>query len=508
MNEAYQLNHPMVEHQLKLALVWQAKKRFQQAIASYEKIIQQQPDYIPAYLGLGGLFVEMGQEKEAIEIYRRAVKLNPRETWLPFLLDNLLIKQGDFTDQETQLEQLVDQYQRAVSKKVATKQPHILLYTNCSSTYGAEQASHALMCHLATLGYRVTCVQSKANHHLIDARVELGIKHVWLKDNARSFTYSVSNVSEVIEVLSQILPDLIIFADGDPTSNLAANRVAMRLQIPYVRIIHCVMPDWAEQFAAFLYLLPDIYKAAEAVISVSQANLHLMREKFELPQHLGQVIYNGRPDEFFAARNLEVRQRLRQSLRIPQEATVIFTAARMDAPKGYQHLLKAIEQLQKTSIWSQLYFVWAGTGSIEAELKSSVDKIGVSEQVKFLGERSDIPDLLDASDLFVLSSHVEGMPLAVMEAMAKGIPVMATAVSGVPEELGDTGKLLPDPTIDSIATIQAIVDTVQAWTVDSELREAVAQACRQRAAAMFREEQMLAAYVKLIQQAICTSSHR
>lgn len=504
---SYNLNSWEIEKHMKLATAWQIKQRFSLAKESYEKAIQLEPNYIPAYLGLGNLFAQTGQISQAIEIYRQAVALNATETWLPVVIDDLLTKYQDFTQQESQINRAIEQYRAALRQKSNGREvPHIVLYTNCPGTYGAEQASHALMCCLAQSGYRVTCIQSKADHHLIQAREEMGIQHIWLKGDAHKVWYSVSNVLEVADIFSQTLPDLVIFADGGPTSNLAANWVAMRLAIPYIRVIHCVDPDWAAQFATYLPYLPAIYQSAQAVISVSHANLELMRQRFMLPAQIGQVIYNGRPDEYFTSHFPETRDRLRQTLGIPQDAVVILTTARMDAVKGYQHQLTAIAQLQQTHLWPQLFFVWAGTGPMEVRLREKLEAIGASEHVKFLGKRSDIPDLLEAADIFLLPSHAEGMPLAVMEAMAKGLPVMATAISGVPEELGETGKLLPDPTVDAKATVRAIVETIQTWGMDAVLRQAIGQACQQRATDVFREDQMLESYMKVIHPILVKSA--
>jgi glycosyltransferase involved in cell wall biosynthesis len=478
------------EQQVKLAIAWKKMGRFSQAIASVEKAIQLQPNYLPAHLALFELLVLTGQIEQAIDVYHQAMERDAQKAWI-FLT-------ADRQDLSVQARR---HYQNAISQRsAARKTPHILLYTNCPGTYGAEQISHASVVGLVQRGYQITYVQSKADHHLIQARADLGIEHIWLQGNTHNFAYTVSNVAEVAAIFARVQPDSIVFADGNPLDNLAANWLAMHLNIPYIKIIHCVIPDWAERLSDYLCLLPDLYKSAQAIISVSQANLKLMEEKFELPEQLGQVIYNGRPDEYFAACRPDVRNRLRRDLEIPQDAIVVFTAARMETVKGYQHQVKAIEQLRELPIWSQLYFVWAGAGNLETQLKANIEQLGVTKQVKFLGERSDIPDLLDTADLFLLPSHVEGMPLAVLEAMAKGLPVMATAISGTPEALGNTGKLLPDPNIDDRATVQAIVDTIQAWAIDPELHRAMGKLCQQRAVTMFREERMLDSYLTLIQQ--------
>src|SRR5205823_10081808 len=126
--------------------------------------------------------------------------------------------------------------------------------------------------------------------------------------------------------------------------------------------------------------------------------------------------------------------------------------------------------------------------------------------VHLLGQRRDAVDWLSAADVFVLTSLAEGMPLAVMEAMAKGLPVMATAVSGVPEELGTTGRLLPDPKRAPEALMRVLVAAIEAWAASAELRRSLGAACQERARVMFREERMLAETRAVIERALATSN--
>ena len=139
------------------------------------------------------------------------------------------------------------------------------------------------------------------------------------------------------------------------------------------------------------------YSQAEAVIAVSQNNLDLLRQLFKLPELIGQVIYNGRPSLYFNTPEVSIRQRLRQELAIPDDGIVCITVARLEPIKGYQYQLEAIIQLQESPIWSQLYFLWVGTGaesgenSNEEELKQKVAALGISDRVKFLGQREDVP---------------------------------------------------------------------------------------------------------------------
>ena len=66
---------------------------------------------------------------------------------------------------------------------IGSPSTHIVFYSDCPGVWGAEQINHSIMCGLAASGYRVTCVQSRASHHLIDARARAGIGHVWIADD-------------------------------------------------------------------------------------------------------------------------------------------------------------------------------------------------------------------------------------------------------------------------------------------------------------------------------------
>jgi glycosyltransferase involved in cell wall biosynthesis len=404
------------------------------------------------------------------------------------------------------------QFQSASSSISGQQIGRILLYAEDHGVGGLAQFNHSLMCKLAADGYQVTSVQTQTSNPLIAEQQQLGIEHIWLKfDTMKEFLRIAYNLGDAEKIYSQAQPDLIIFSDGWPIANFAAKQVAIKQNIPYIVTLGYIdrtyqtfdRGDTIPYFDAVSYQ----YELAKAAVAVSQENLSLFRSLFKSPLEQGKVIYYGRPNSYFEPPNLSTRQRLRQEQGIPEDAVVCFTAARLTPIKGYQYQLQAIAKLKRLPIWSQIYFVWAGPGStthdnMEPELRENVAKLGVSEQVKFLGQRWDIPDWLDASDIFILSSEAEGMPLAVMEAMAKGLPVIATAVSGIPEELGDTGKLLPDPKIDPEGTVKKLVEIVEIWTGNPELRRLAGQACKARAEKLFKEERMLQEYVELIKQAL------
>jgi glycosyltransferase involved in cell wall biosynthesis len=398
--------------------------------------------------------------------------------------------------------------------KLSRRETHILLYnTDDPGVGGLAQYNHAILCQLALLGYRVTCVQTKHSSPLVERERELGIEHLWLDFSAHKDLQRVlRNTQDAQEIFASNKPDLIIFSDGWPFANFAAKQVVIQMGIPYMMVIGLVMGEHAAFACGDVvpYLQGVLYHClqARAVIVGAYEHLNLLCQHFKLPKERGQVIYLGRSPEYFAPPNAAARQRLRQEIEIPEDAIVCFTSARLASIKGHRYQIEAIKQLQQSPVWSKLYFVWAGTGqgsadNVEIQLRETIKELGVSDRVKAIGQRWDILDWLDASDIFIFTTLADAAPsLAVMEAMAKGLPVVATAVGGIPEGLGDTGKLLPDPNTDPEGTVRELAETVEAWAMNPELRHQIGQACKQRAEKLFKEERMLAESIEAIEKAL------
>jgi glycosyltransferase involved in cell wall biosynthesis len=139
-----------------------------------------------------------------------------------------------------------------------------------------------------------------------------------------------------------------------------------------------------------------------------------------------------------------------------------------------------------------------GDGALRRRLESQVQSLGLSHQAHFLGLRTDIPEILRATDVFVLSSDFEGNPLCVMEAMAAGLPVVSTAVGGVPAllESGKEGLLVPPG--DSQSLSNAMMSLLQ----NHELRNLWGRAAARRAKERFDVSTMVRAYEEVYEQII------
>lgn len=383
----------------------------------------------------------------------------------------------------------------------------VLLYTDDPDSGGVAQYNHSLMVGLTAAGYAVACAQTQSNNPLIEAQRQLGITHHWIPyDTKTEFVKTISDHATAKTIIEAVNPGLIIFSDCCPVSNMAARDVALKLGVPYIVVVGFVGAYLADRFKSVLSRLALHYARARAVVAVSQENLDLLHNRFGLAAQTGNVIHYGRPERFFAPRDENVRARLRAELKLPAEAVVCFTAARLSAVKGYLYQILAAKHLVSQPGNEHLYFVWAGEGDQRPALEQAITAAGLKSRVHLLGHRWDMADWYDAADIFVLPSDLEGMPLAIMEAMAKGLPVAATAISGIPEELGDTGKLLPSGQTQLPRLMAELAATLTQWAGDAALRVQLGAAARTRAEAMFREDRMVAQTLGLVEAALYVSA--
>jgi glycosyltransferase involved in cell wall biosynthesis len=191
------------------------------------------------------------------------------------------------------------------------------------------------------------------------------------------------------------------------------------------------------------------------------------------------------------------RTRWRDKEQFGPDAVLFTCVGRLEPQKNPLLLLQAFAALDDP----RTHLVMLGEGSLREQLTAHIRKYGLEKRVHLLGKRSEVAECLAASDVFVLSSSWEGNPLAVMEAMAAGLPVIGTAVGGVPElvESGRQGILVAP------GDAAGFANAMRTLLNNPALRAAMASAARARATARFNADRMAEGYACLYREALSAS---
>ena len=191
----------------------------------------------------------------------------------------------------------------------------------------------------------------------------------------------------------------------------------------------------------------------------------------------------GRPEQYhvvplgfdlaaFAAVDALARQHARAELQIPSDAPVLATVGRLTAIKNYGLLLDAAHLV--ASGRPNLVVLLAGDGELRAELEAQAARLGITANVRFLGWRRDLPAIYAATDVFALTSRNEGTPVALIEAMATGVPGVSTDVGGVGDVIANPAMGVKVPLDDP----RALAAAVERLFADTEQRHRMGDAAR------------------------------
>lgn len=223
-------------------------------------------------------------------------------------------------------------------------------------------------------------------------------------------------------------------------------------------------------------------------VAVSRDTRDDAERRLGLPPGTIQVIPNG------IASEPGRREPLRRELRIPDDELLVVALGNLNPRKAHGLLVDALIELRRRRPDLRWHLAIAGRdqGTGE-ELRRQSEASGVAPLVHLLGHRSDTEDILAAADIFAMSSLHEGMPLAVMEAMFAGKPVISSVAGGISEMLSDGVEGLLTPVGDS----RAIADGLERLLSDRALRDRVGVAARARAERQFGIAPMMDGYFAL-----------
>lgn len=240
-----------------------------------------------------------------------------------------------------------------------------------------------------------------------------------------------------------------------------------------------------------------------AATAVSDASRHMVCNLGGLPEQVVEVIPNGVDLTRFRACPVAAPERgfLRQTLGVAEGTPLAVHVAGLRPIKDQATLLRAWKRLveceRPESVQPPLLLI-AGEGECLPELQDLVGQLRIAGAVRFLGQRRDLDTLLPACDVFVLSSLSEGMSFAILEAMAAGLPVVATRVGGNGELVEEEASGLLVPVRDPLALARALGRLL----FDSRERQQMANRARQIVEQRYDQTRTVARYVELYRRLI------
>jgi glycosyltransferase involved in cell wall biosynthesis len=351
--------------------------------------------------------------------------------------------------------------------------PRVLLLITLAETGGAQTYVASLLPALNE-EYEVV-VAAHGDGFLADASREAGVRYVPLR-HVRRPLHPLNDTLGLVELFRLFRRErpAIVHANSSK-AGILGRLAAVAARVP-VRLF--TVHGWAFKAhhgaAARAYLWAD--RAMSPLTTTTICVAHSEREA-------GLRHRTCRADRTVVIHNGVDVDRPHRPPGPPPAPVTLLSVGRMREPKDFITLVRAIAALEPGTVRLRI----AGDGPDKPALEAEIARLGLHPSVELLGTRDDVDELLAAADLFVLSSDSEGLPMSVLEAMAAGLPVVATAVGGIPELVADreTGMLVPP------RDTTALAEAIRKIAGDRELRDRLGAAGRRRAQEEFSIERCL-----------------
>ena len=256
-------------------------------------------------------------------------------------------------------------------------------------------------------------------------------------------------------------------------------------------------------FTCHGFFKPKIFRRifgcwGQAVIAISQQVKEHLIADFKLPDSKISVVHNGIDTKNFG--DFSAREKIRKDLEL-QDAFLVGIIARLSDVKGHLYLIRAMRRVIETSPTARLLII--GEGKMKDALIKEVERVGINQQVIFVPAVKNTREMLSAMDIFVMPSLQEGLGLALMEAMAQGIPVAGSAVGGIKTLIQDKFNGLLVKPADVSALEQAIITLLK----DPALRQSLGARGREFIIKNFSKEEMVQKTEIVYQQAVLASKN-
>jgi glycosyltransferase involved in cell wall biosynthesis len=258
-----------------------------------------------------------------------------------------------------------------------------------------------------------------------------------------------------------------------------------------VRVIACQRHLKLSDRRAHKWGTRMIHRLAHRILVNSEAIREHIIEHDSAPPGKIVVIRNGVVP---VPSRANAHDELCRELGLDAGSTLVGIVARLQAVKGHRFFIEAAARVLRSR--TDAHFVLVGDGPLRTEIENQAAALGITDHVHLLGDRAGVSRLVAAFDLLVLASLHEGLPNAVMEAMAAGVPVVATSVGGTKELIadGETGYLAPP------SDSAALADRILFALGDEVHREEIVSAARRRITSTFSIERMVESVENLYQK--------
>jgi glycosyltransferase involved in cell wall biosynthesis len=270
-------------------------------------------------------------------------------------------------------------------------------------------------------------------------------------------------------------------------SNLYGYFAAKALGVPFVATCHLwTAASPAIRFYEFLDSL--ILRRAHKVVGVSEAISNTLRKSGLSPEKVS-TIHNG--TDFSSCG--DVSPTLRRELGI-ERGVLVGSVGRLEEQKGFEYFLRAAREV--LSEFPKTRFVVVGEGSLRSRLEALIHELGLGTSVLLVGQRNDMPGVYASLELFVLASIDEGMPMTILEALASGKPVIATAVGAVEQlVISEKTGLLVQP-----RDIPALRDAMLRCLRDQSFAQTLGKNGKEHVQTSFSANGMARKYIELYER--------
>jgi glycosyltransferase involved in cell wall biosynthesis len=335
---------------------------------------------------------------------------------------------------------------------------------------GAESLMPSLVEHLDAHGVqsRVCVLQSRLGNPIAGELVKRGIAVDLIQvDNL----HSINQILRLFRYIRRFHPDII--HTQLETSDILGSIISRVSGIPSVCTLHTLSAPSKKRTSRLRKKLHNLCLRlfCDKIIAVSDVTRqHFI--KLGISSNKLITLYNG--IDLTRFNNTGILPNVRKILLdLNEDDIVLITVAVLREPKGIQYMIRAFSSLLDK--FSNAHYVIVGDGEYRKPLEELARTLGVADRVRFLGYKENIPELLSTSNLFVFPTLNDALPTVLLEAMATGLPIVASEIGGVPEILvhEKNGLLVPP------ANVSCLIDACDRLLSDRKLASRLSEAGRE-----------------------------